>query len=188
MRRTGCRWSGHVYEQAAKAALPFCRRDCLRISALRRSVSARVKKESYRILTGWFFIMAMVIFWQSLYRPPVFHFSPTKDFALLLMGMLNLLYFLIALFGTVYWLPGISYSEARDAGISACRRYGGFRLLCGCLAMMAYFLFCLADRSFLHLNSDIWSCTAAGTALILGKKMHSFYDCACIFRKNSYNE
>ena len=122
MRRTGCRWSGHVYEQAAKAALPFCRRDCLRISALRRSVSARVKKESYRILTGWFFIMAMVICRQSLYRPPVFHFSPTKDFALLLMGMLNLLYFLIVLFGTVYWLPGISYSEARDAGMGACRR------------------------------------------------------------------
>ena len=45
--------------------------------------------------------MAMVICRQSLYRPPVFHFSPTKDFALLLMGMLNLLYFLIVLFGTV---------------------------------------------------------------------------------------
>ena len=73
-------------------------------------------------------------------------------------------------------------------GMGACRRYGGFRLLCGYLVMMVYFLFCLADRSFLHLNSDIWSCTAAGTALILGEKMHSFYDCACIFRKNSYNE
>ena len=158
------------------------------MSVLRRSVSARVKKESYRILAGWFFIMAVVIFWRSLYQPQVFHFSPTKDFALLLMGMLNLLYFLIVLFGTVYWLPGISYSEARDAGIGACRRYGGFRLLCGCLVMMAYFLFCLADRSFLHLNSDIWSCAAAGTALILGEKMHSFCDCACIFRKNSYNE
>ena len=120
--------------------------------------------------------MAMVICQQSLYRPPVFHFSPTKDFTLLLMGMLNLLYFLIVLFGTVYWLPGISYSEARDAGMGACRRYGGFRLLCGFLVMMVYFLFCLADRSFLHLNSDIWSCTAAGTALILGEKMHSFYD------------
>ena len=30
--------------------------------------------------------MAMVICQQSLYRPPVFHFSPTKDFTLLLMG------------------------------------------------------------------------------------------------------
>ena len=69
--------------------------------------------------------MAVVICQQSLYRPPVFHFSPTKDFALLLMGMLNLLYFLIALFGTVYWLPGISYSEAGDAGMGACLRMPG---------------------------------------------------------------
>ncbi|MDD6324120.1 MAG: hypothetical protein PUA72_00840 [Lachnospiraceae bacterium] len=147
-----------------------------------------MKKESYQGFVLWLVATAIVLCWRSLYQPLVVHFSPTKDFALLLMGMLNLLYLLILLFGTVYWLPGISYMEATAVGIGACRRYGGVRLLCGCLAMMVYVLFCLVDRRYLHLNSDIWSCTAAGTVLILEEKAHSFYDCACIFRKNSYNE
>lgn len=147
-----------------------------------------LKKESYQGFVLWLAAMAIVLCRRSLYQPLTVSFSPTKDFALLLMGMLNLLYVLIAFLGTVYWLPEISYAEATAAGIGACRRYGGVRLLCGCLAMMAYFFFCLADRRYLHLNSDIWSCIAAGIALILGEKMHSFYDCACIFRKNSYNE
>lgn len=148
----------------------------------------RVKKESYRIVICWLIVTAAVICWRSLYQPPAFYFSQAKDFALLLMGMLNLLYLLIVFMGTVYWLPGISYEEAKAAGLGASRRYGEVRLLCGCLTIMVYVFFCLADRRYLHLNSDIWSCTAAGIALILGEKMHSFYDCACIFRKKGYNE
>ena len=147
-----------------------------------------LKKESYKIFYLWLIVSAVVICWRSLYQPLTFYFSPTKDFVLLLFGLLNLLYLLLLIFGTVYWLPGISYAEAKIAGNGVCRHYGGFRLLGGCLSMIVYFFFCLADCHYLRLNSDIWSCTAAGIALILGEKIHSFYNCACIFRKNSYNE
>lgn len=117
----------------------------------------------------------------------MFYFSETKDFALLLMGILNVLYLCITVSGRVRYL-GIPDTDAVAAGIRACRKYAGARLLCGCLAMLLYVLFCLADRSWLHLNSDIWSCTAAGTVLILAEKVHSFFNYTCIFEKNGYNE
>lgn len=120
------------------------------------------QKKSYVLFWAWLtlFVAAMFFFLFGRRYFPVI--GAGKNLGILMLAFLDVLFALMLITQSVYWLGGVSYEAAAKAGTEARRRYA-FRNLVIFLAATALFLFyCFGMKNLLRPDATRDSLVAGG--------------------------
>lgn len=140
---------------------------------MKKDVNKTYSRESYELFHMWLLFAALVLGSCALNPVKAFGFDTAEFFCILSLGMIILLYVLVAITGSVYWLPGISYEEAAQVGQKRCRKYAVENLLIYIMALAIYLVYCQRAHQAV-VSSPIYSAIAGagifcGGILISGK-------------------
>lgn len=111
------------------------------------------KKESYGLFRAWLLLLAALAAVFSLFPGRFSPFGGARTIGIMVMCMLDLLFVLIVLTQSVYWLDGVSYEQAARAGASARRRYALWHLLIFLLATVLYLTYCFWPQAIWNTSS-----------------------------------
>lgn len=98
--------------------------------------------KSYRLFFAWLFLFAALMVVYSLFPDKIPIRGVGKAAGIIIFAMLDLLYILIYVTQSVYWVSGVSYEDAAKAGASARKRYAMRYLLVFLGMTAAYLIYC----------------------------------------------
>lgn len=108
------------------------------------------QKESYTLFFMWLLLFGVLIVLYGLFPGRFGIVGTGKTMGLGLLIMLDLLFALMFVTQSVYWLGGVSYEEAARAGTGARRNYALRHLLVFLLATVAFMIYCFGLSSVLR--------------------------------------
>ncbi len=124
-------------------------------------------KKSYKLFWAWTALFCIGLTVLSLQEPQPSYFGQMKTIGLVICLLLDLLFVLIYVTESVYWINGVTYEQAVQAGSQARRRYALRHLLCFLGATAVYILYCFLDKYYLHWGNDIRNALVAGGAVCI---------------------
>lgn len=132
------------------------------------------QKKTYKLFGVWLTAFAVVLIAGAVYTPNIAGLGTIKSISILLYGMLDLLFVLIYLTQSIYWVAGVSFEEASEAGAKARRRFALRHLLLFLGATAVYFVYCFAAAPRWRLGA-YWDSIIAGAvvcaAALLGDRL-----------------
>lgn len=119
------------------------------------------QKESYGLFHGWLILSAVVLTGYVIFEDYVQFEGAAKHVGILVCILLDILFLLVFLKDSVYWIPGISYESAVQAGHKARRKCAFIHLVVFLAATVLWFLYCFGQEKLLYATDITDSMTAA---------------------------
>lgn len=120
------------------------------------------QKKSYKLFLVWVAALFVVLFWGAVKEINIGGIGVTKTNSLLACVMIDVLFLLIYLTQSIYWINGVTYEEAAQADAAARKRYAWRHLITFLAATAAYLIYCIAIADIVKLGSIGDSLVAGG--------------------------
>lgn len=105
-------------------------------------MTEQYQKKSYALFLIWLSVFAAVLIIGAIRRPDIAGLGAVKTINLLMYAMMDILLLLVCVTGSVYWLAGISYEAAAEAGAAARKKYAICHLCIFLSATAVYLAYC----------------------------------------------
>lgn len=131
------------------------------------------QKESYRLYHAWLLLVFAVLAAYSLYPQRLLSFSSMETMILLLFLLLDLLFAVMYVAQSVYWMERVTYEDASRASAYERRRYAGLHFSLFFAALAVYFCYCLRtnDRPSSPVNDSIAAGAVFAVAAVAAGKI-----------------
>ena len=126
------------------------------------------QKKSYKLFFVWIAVFFAVLIWGAVKEINIGGIGAVQSNSLLACVMLDLLFLLIYLTDSIYWINGVTYEEAAQADAAARKRYAWRHLLTFLVATAIYFVYCIAIADVVKLGSIGDSLVAGGVLCVAG--------------------
>lgn len=111
---------------------------------------AAYQKKSYTLFWAWLILLAAVIIFYIYggrrYFPMI---SAGKNLGIVALVFLDLFFAMMLATQSIYWLGGVSYEEAAEAGTSARRKYALWHLLIFLAVTVLFLVYCFGMKGIL---------------------------------------
>ncbi len=108
------------------------------------------QKKSYTLFWAWLaLLVAVVLFYiygGRRYFPVI---GPGKNLGIIVLVFLDLLFVLMLATQSVYWISGVTYEKAAEAGAGARRRFALWHLVIFLVATALFLVYCFGMKGVL---------------------------------------
>ncbi len=122
------------------------------------------QKKSYTLFRVWLILLAAVILFYMYggrgYFPLI---GAGKNLGIIVLVFLDVLFVMILATQSVYWISGVSYEAAKEAGASARRRFALWHLAIFLVATVLFLIYCFGMKGILLPDQTRDSLVAGGT-------------------------
>lgn len=132
------------------------------------------QKKSYALFWAWMALFIAVALFFVFYTERFPHIGDGKNMGILTLVMLDLLFLLILATQSVYWISGITYEEAAQAGPGARRRCALRHLLLFLAATLLFLVYCFGMDGLLRPDGTRDALVAGGvvcTAAVVSSRI-----------------
>lgn len=119
------------------------------------------QEKSYHLFIIWLAAFAAVLVTGTVNTPNIAGLGTIKSMSVLMYMMLDILFVLIYLTESIYWIAGISYEAAAGAGSKARRRFALLNLAVFLTATAIYLVYCFAAVPY-WMSGAYWDSLTAG--------------------------
>lgn len=126
-------------------------------------MNTHYQKKSYTLFRAWLVLLAAVILFYMYggraYFPTI---GAGKNLGIVVLVFLDLLFAMILVTQSVYWISGVTYEEAEKAGADARRRFALWHLLIFLVATALFLLYCFGLKHVLRADQTRDALVAGG--------------------------
>ena len=110
-------------------------------------MNTRYQKKSYTLFRLWLLLLtAVILFYMYGGRAYFPMIGAGKNLGVIVLVFLDLLFVMILATQSVYWISGVTYEEAEEAGVSARRRFALRHLLIFLAATVLFLIYCFGMK------------------------------------------
>ncbi len=126
-------------------------------------MNTHYQKKSYTLFWAWLVLLVAVILFYMYggraYFPTI---GAGKNMGIVVLVFLDLLFVMILATQSVYWIGGVTYEAAKEAGARARRRFALWHLLIFLVATILFLIYCFGMRGILLPDQTRDSLVAGG--------------------------
>ena len=120
------------------------------------------QKKSYTLFWAWLLLLAGVVVFFTFNRGYFPTIGSGKNLGILVLVLLDLLFLLILITQSIYWISGVTYEAAAAADSGARRRYAFWHFVIFLAATFLFLYYCFGMKSMLRADSTRDSLVAGG--------------------------